>query len=704
VTETAHSTSPDVSKLTTLTDLRGIGPALAEKLTKLGVYKPEDLLFILPLRYEDRTRITSIGTLRPGDRVVIEAEVELTEVAYRGRRTLMCRVSDGSGSLTLRFFYFSRSQQQGLARGKRVRCYGEVRKGPTGLEMVHPEYRIITDSSAGLEENLTPVYPSTDGVQQGRLRKLISQVLDDKQQMLTDWLPESMLQDQSLPTLKEAVHYLHRPPADAQLAQLLAGRHPAQQRLAMEEILAHHLSLRQIRQRAERLQAAAMPMPENDSAADLCGRLLKNLSFELTGDQRKALGVIRTDLGKSHPMMRLLQGDVGCGKTVVAAAAALHAVSAGYQAVIMAPTELLAEQHRDNLQAWLKPLDVELAWLSGALKGKQRSQAYEAIATGQAQVIVGTHAVFQTAVEYDRLGLVIVDEQHRFGVHQRLSLMEKGASGTQRPHQLVMTATPIPRTLAMTMYADLDVSVIREMPPGRQPIQTVALPDTRRGEVVTRVRAACAEGQRAYWVCPLIGESEVLDFQDAESTHAMLSEALPGITVGLIHGRMRGDEKERLMKAFSGGKIQVLVATTVIEVGVDVPEATLMIIENAERMGLAQLHQLRGRVGRGTEKSACVLLYRGPLSNHATERLGVMRETGDGFVIAQKDLELRGPGEVLGKRQTGLMQMRVADLIRDAGLLPHIQEVSEQLLQQHPDAVAGIMHRWIGAAGEYGNV
>jgi ATP-dependent DNA helicase RecG len=694
VTQTANI------KLTALTDIRGVGPALAEKLTKLGVYKPEDLLFILPLRYEDRTRVTPIGTLRAGDRVVIEAEVELTEVAYRGRRTLMCRVFDGTGSMTLRFFYFSRAQQQGLARGKRVRCYGEARKGPTGLEMVHPEYRIITDSSAGLEENLTPVYPSTEGVQQGRLRNLINQVLNDNQQLLTDWLPENLLHDQNLPTLKEAVHYLHRPPADAELAQLLAGRHPAQQRLAMEEILAHHLSLRQIRQRAERLQAGAMPTQEND----LCDRLLANLSFELTGDQRKALDVIRTDLGKSHPMMRLLQGDVGCGKTIVAAAAALHAVSAGYQAVIMAPTELLAEQHRDNLQTWLKPLGVELAWLSGALKGKQRTQAYEAIATGQAQVIVGTHAVFQTAVEYHQLGLVIVDEQHRFGVHQRLSLMEKGASGAHRPHQLVMTATPIPRTLAMTMYADLDVSVIREMPPGRQAIQTVALPDTRRGEVVTRVRAACEEGQRAYWVCPLIGESEVLDFQNAESTHAMLTEALPGITVGLIHGRMRADEKERLMKAFSGGEIQVLVATTVIEVGVDVPEATLMIIENSERMGLAQLHQLRGRVGRGTEKSACVLLYRGPLSNHATERLGVMRETGDGFVIAHKDLELRGPGEVLGKRQTGLMQMRVADLIRDAGLLPHIQEVSQQLLEQHPDAVAGIMHRWIGAAGEYGNV
>jgi ATP-dependent DNA helicase RecG len=680
--------------------LRGIGPALAEKLKRLGVYKPEDLLFILPLRYEDRTRIAPIGSLRPGERAVIEAEIELTEVAYRGRRTLMCRVFDGSGAMTLRFFYFSRAQQQGLARGKRVRCYGEVRKGPAGLEIVHPEYRILTDSSAPLEEHLTPVYPSTEGVQQGRLRNLIGQVLDDHNQSLIDWLPAGVLADQALPTLREAVHYLHRPPQDARLEELSAGRHPAQQRLAMEEILAHHLSLRQIHQRAERLKAQAMPATEDG----LAERFIKGLPFELTGDQRNVLEVICNDLAQAHPMMRLLQGDVGCGKTVVAAAAALHAVSNGSQAAIMAPTELLAEQHRDNLQAWFKPLGVELAWLSGALKGRQRARVYTAIATGQAQVIVGTHALFQEGLDYAQLGLVIVDEQHRFGVHQRLSLMEKGASGVLRPHQLVMTATPIPRTLSMTLYADLDVSVIHEMPPGRQAIQTVALPDERRGDVVARVKAACTDGQRAYWVCPLIGESEVLDYQNAEATHAMLTEALSGINVGLIHGRMKNDAKERLMKAFANGEIQVLVATTVIEVGVDVPEATLMIIENSERMGLAQLHQLRGRVGRGTRKSACVLLYRGPLSAHATERIKVMRETGDGFVIAQKDLELRGPGEVLGKRQTGLMQMRVADLIRDAGLLPQIQAIAQTLLREHPQAVAGIMDRWIGEAGEYGNV
>lgn len=700
MTQPATNNLKNVGQLTSLTDLRGVGPALAEKLKRLGVHKPEDLLFILPLRYEDRTRISPIGSLRPGERAVIEAEIELTEVAYRGRRTLMCRVFDGSGAMTLRFFYFSRAQQQGLARGKRVRCYGEVRKGPAGLEIVHPEYRVLTDSSAPLEKHLTPVYPSTEGVQQGRLRNLIGQVLNDRKQSLIDWLPASVLAGQALPTLREAVHYLHRPPLDARLEELSAGCHPAQQRLAMEEILAHHLSLRQIHQRAERLKAQAMPATEEG----LVEQFIKGLPFELTGDQRNVLEVICDDLAQAHPMMRLLQGDVGCGKTVVAAAAALHAVSNGCQAAIMAPTELLAEQHRDNLQAWFKPLGVELAWLSGALKGRQRAGVYTAIATGQAQVIVGTHALFQEGLDYAQLGLVIVDEQHRFGVHQRLSLMEKGVSGVLRPHQLVMTATPIPRTLSMTLYADLDVSVIHEMPPGRQAIQTVALPDARRGDVVARVKAACTDGQRAYWVCPLIGESEVLDYQNAEATHAMLTEALNGINVGLIHGRMKNDAKERLMKAFASGEIQVLVATTVIEVGVDVPEATLMIIENSERMGLAQLHQLRGRVGRGTRKSACVLLYREPLSAHATERIKVMRETGDGFVIAQKDLELRGPGEVLGKRQTGLMQMRVADLIRDAGLLPQIQDIAQTLLREHPQAVTGIMDRWIGEAGEYGNV
>ncbi len=454
-----------------------------------------------------------------------------------------------------------------------------------------------------------------------------------------------------------------------------------------------------MRARANRLRALSLQTRD-----DSVNRFLAGLGFALTGDQQKAIDAIRADVTADHPMMRLVQGDVGCGKTVVAAVAALLATGADAQAAIMAPTELLAEQHRDNFAAWLQPLGIGIAWLSGSLKAAQRRAAAAAIASGEAQIIIGTHALFQDTVEYARLGLVIVDEQHRFGVHQRMSLMEKGAAGEHRPHQLVMTATPIPRTLAMTLYADLDVSVIREMPPGRQPVTTVAVSDTRRAEVVGRVREALTTRQRAYWVCPLVEESEALDYQDAESTHAMLSDALPGTTVGLIHGRMKPAAKEAVMKAFAAGELQVLVATTVIEVGVDVPEATLMIIENAERMGLAQLHQLRGRVGRGAGKSTCVLMYHAPLSNHARQRLDVMRETNDGFVVAQKDLELRGPGEVLGKRQTGLMQMRVADLGRDAWLLPEVQQLADTLLREHPEIIPGIVARWIAQADEYSTV
>lgn len=683
-----------------LTDLRGVGPALAEKLRRLGVQRPVDLLFVLPFRYEDRTRIVALGSLLPGQRAVVEGEIELTEVAYRGRRTMLCRIADGTGSLTLRFFYFSRAQQQGLARGKRVRCYGEARKGKGGLEMVHPEYRILRDNQRDrLDEHLTPVYPTTEGVQQNRLRGLIAQVLDNPALQLRDYLPDEIIAQRKLPTLKAAIEYLHRPPPDAAIDELAGGRHPAQQRLVIEELLAHHLSLSKLRARASGLTARRL-----DAGGHLVERFIAGLGFTLTGDQQKSIAAVRADLGRTHPMMRLVQGDVGCGKTVVAAVAALLAVESGTQAAVMAPTELLAEQHRDNFARWLQPLGVNVAWLSGSLKAAQRKTVYAAIAGGEAQIVIGTHALFQEAVEYCRLGLVIVDEQHRFGVHQRMSLMEKGAAGSNRPHQLVMTATPIPRTLAMTLYADLDVSVIREMPPGRQTIQTAAVSDARRGEVVTRVRTALKSAQRAYWVCPLVEESDVLDYQDAESTHAMLEEALPDASVGLIHGRMKADEKDRVMKRFAAGELQVLVATTVIEVGVDVPEATLMIIENAERMGLAQLHQLRGRVGRGDKQSTCVLIYKAPLSKLARERLDVMRETNDGFVVAQKDLELRGPGEVLGKRQTGLMQMRVADLGRDAWLLPQVQEIAADMLRGHPQEVDAIIARWIVAADAYGNV
>jgi ATP-dependent DNA helicase RecG len=686
-----------------LTDLRGIGPALAQRLTKLNIDRPIDFLFFLPLRYEDRTRLTPIGALRPGVRAVVEGEVELTEVVYRRRRSLLCRISDGTGQLTLRFFYFSRSQQNHLVRGARIRCYGEARLGLGGFECIHPEYKVLRpEEQPELENRLTPIYSTTEGLAQLRLRKLVQQVVDQYVQNVPDWLSavdQRYIDELGFPALEDAIRYVHQPPPEADLAQLASGQHPCQRRLAFEEMLAHHLSLRRVRERSQR--EASPPLP---AASELRDRFLGSLGFELTGGQQQALTDIDSDLAAAHPMMRLVQGDVGCGKTVVAAAAALTAVATGHQVAIMAPTELLAEQHRKSFQRWFAPMDLKVVWLSGSLRKKARDQAYADIASGEGQIIIGTHALFQEGVDYKSLALVIVDEQHRFGVHQRLQLVDKGRGKPWRPHQLVMTATPIPRTLTMTMYADLETSVIRELPPGRQPVQTVALPDQRRAEIVQRVREACTNGQRAYWVCPLIEESEILRYQSAETTHAALVEALPDITVGLIHGRIRGDEKERTMHAFAKGEIQVLVATTVIEVGVDVPEASLMIIENAERMGLSQLHQLRGRVGRGEATSTCVLLYRSPMSQLAKRRLSVMRETTDGFKVAQKDLELRGPGEVLGIRQTGLMQLRVADLIRDADLAPAIQQIGRRLIDEAPETVDRIIRRWIGSGSRYSNV
>jgi ATP-dependent DNA helicase RecG len=683
-----------------LTALRGVGPALCERLARLGICRPVDLLFLLPQRYEDRTRLTPLGAAAPGRRVVVEGEVALCEVVYRRRRSLLCRIADGTGQLTLRFFYFSKAQQDGLARGSRLVCFGEVRKGPAGLEMVHPEYRLLAAGERiTLDSTLTPVYPTTEGLQQFRLRGLITQALERFLPLLPDWLPAGEEASESRPTLQESLLYVHRPPPGADLARLAAGTHPCQQRLALEELLAHHLSLRRLRERGRREQALAMPPGD-----ELRGRFLGQLGFELTGDQRRTLEEIDADLAQPHPMMRLVQGDVGCGKTVVAAAAALRAVAHGHQVAVMAPTELLTEQHRRSFLQWFTPLGVEVAWLSGSLSRRERQAAYEAIGSGRAGVIVGTHALFQEKLEYRSLALMVIDEQHRFGVHQRLALMQKGAAGELRPHQLVMTATPIPRTLAMTMYADLDTSLIRELPPGRQPVHTVAIPDRRRGEVVARVREAVQAGHRVYWVCPLIADSEALEYQAAESTHAMLSEALPGLAVGLIHGRMRSDDKDEVMRRFAAGSLQLLVATTVIEVGVDVPEATLMIIENAERMGLAQLHQLRGRVGRGSAASSCVLLYQSPLTGIARERLDVLRQTNDGFEVAQRDLELRGPGEVLGTRQTGMPQLRVADLVRDAALLPAVQALARRLLGGAPEAVDLLIRRWIGESSHYGNV
>jgi ATP-dependent DNA helicase RecG len=685
---------------TDLTVLKGVGPALAERLERLQVFQPEDLLFLLPQRYEDRTRLVPVGSLVPGQRAVIEVSVELAEVVFRRRRTLLVKVADSTGLLTLRFFYFSRAQQRSLGRGSLLRCYGEVRSGPGGLEMIHPEYTLLNENEPQpLEDRLTPIYPTTEGLQQFRLRKLVNQVMTLYLERLRDWLPPELLQDLGLPSLQEAIQYLHKPPPDAELLSLADGRHPAQRRLALEEILAHHLSLQQVKRRSQKHAAVSLPPDKN-----LRARFFDALAFDMTGDQKTVLQEIEADLLQPHPMMRLMQGDVGCGKTVVAAAATLCAAGSGKQTVVMAPTELLAEQHLRNFLDWFEPLGVRVAWLSGSLTGKKRTQAYAAIASGEAQVVVGTHAVFQDAVEYQDLALVIVDEQHRFGVHQRLTLVEKGMADGRRPHQLVMTATPIPRTLAMTMYADLDVSIIREMPPGRTPVNTVALAEERRPEVIARVREASQSGQRVYWVCPLIEESEVLDYQNAESTAAMLTEALPNLHVGLVHGRMGADAKDKIMKRFASGDCDLLVATTVIEVGVDVPEASLMIIENSERMGLSQLHQLRGRVGRGSAQSACVLLYKSPLSQVARHRIDVMRNTNDGFEVAQKDLELRGPGEVLGLRQTGALQMRIAELVRDADLIPRVQKLAKALVSDNPAAAKGIIQRWVSQGSRYSSV
>jgi ATP-dependent DNA helicase RecG len=690
-----------VTLLKPVTVLRGVGDSLALRLRALGVETTEDLLFLLPLRYEDRTRVVPLGELRPGQRAAVEGEVLLTEVVFRGRRQMLCKIADGSGFLTLRFFYFTAQQQIGLGRGTRIRCFGEARRGPMGLEIVHPEYRRIDPNAAETPlEHLTPIYPGTEGVTQGRLRMLVGLALDQTAAGdIEDWLPADVLADLRLPMLRDALQYVHRPPADAPVDLLLTGRHPAQRRLAFEELLAHQLSLKLLRRRIQSDPGWAL---QSDGA--LKASLLAALPFSLTAAQVRALREIEGDLKEGKPMLRLVQGDVGCGKTLVAALAATQAVQSGRQAALMAPTELLADQHAQNFRRWFEPAGVAVALLTGRQTGKARSAVLEGIRAGHAPIVVGTHALFQESVEFAALALVIVDEQHRFGVHQRLSLREKGASRGHQPHQLIMTATPIPRTLAMTAYADLDVSVIDELPPGRTPVKTVVLAEARRDEVVQRIRTACLAGRQTYWVCPLIDESEEMPYQAAEETAAALAAALPELTVGLVHGRMPSAAKENSMRRFKEGKIQLLVATTVIEVGVDVPNATLMVIENSERMGLAQLHQLRGRVGRGQHASTCLLLYRSPLSQLARERLAVMRDTSDGFEVARRDLELRGPGELLGTRQTGLAQMRVADLMRDADLLPRVQIAAETLLRDWPQHVAPLISRWVGHAEQYGRV
>jgi len=683
------------------TKLKGVGERLAEHLERCGIQSVQDLLFHLPLRYEDRTRITSIGSARPGDHVVIQGTIELTDVSYGRRRSLLCQLWDGTGYITLRFFHFSLKQQESLRKGAILRCFGEIRGWHKELEMIHPEYQFVSNNTPLKVDNvLTPVYPTTEGLAQRQLRMLTEQALNllKEESHLPDYLAP-FLQQTQFPSLEKALRYVHRPPPDAPVEQLLAGNHPAQQRLAFEELLAHHLSLRRLRQAMQHHQA-----PVLSNQGKLPQALLVSLPFQLTNAQQRVINEIQTDLAKQQPMLRLLQGDVGSGKTIIAALAALQAVENGYQAALMAPTELLAEQHLQNFSKWLSPLNINIAWLTGKLKSKARQQMLAMIANGDAAIIVGTHALFQEEVQFAKLGLVLIDEQHRFGVHQRLALRNKGVQDGLHPHQLVMTATPIPRTLAMTAYADLDNSIIDELPPGRTPVQTVVIVDKRRNEIISRVRDACAEGKQVYWVCPLIEESEVLQCQAAETTNEQLKIQLPELKIGLVHGRMTASQKEQVMAQFKAAEINVLVATTVIEVGVDVPNASLMVIENAERLGLAQLHQLRGRVGRGSVASFCVLLYQYPLSQQAKARLAIMRETNDGFAIAKRDLEIRGPGEVLGTRQTGMLQLRIADLLRDSSLLPKVQNAAEFILHEHSDLVLPLIKRWLANSVKYGGV
>ncbi len=694
----------DLSQLS-VTTLKGVGTQLAAKLAKLDIVTLQDLLFHLPRRYADRTRISPIGSLQPMQNVVVEGEIRGCNIVFGKRRSLLCKIQDGTGTISLRFYHFSGAQKANLATGTQIRCYGETRRGSSGLELYHPEYQLLSSDTSkepqhALEQTLTPIYPTTEGITQQRLRALIEQGLNvAKKHEIAPILP-----DQGDITLNEKLYYLHKPPKQADIQQLIDGNHPYQQQLIIEELTAYQLSLLRLRQQRQQFSAKAL-----SRNTELEQRFLKSLAFTLTDAQQRVITDIQQDLSQASPMMRLLQGDVGSGKTVVSAMAALQAITHQQQVAIMAPTEILAEQHRQNFTRWFAPLGINVGWLSGKQKVGERREQLEGLATGDTQLIVGTHALFQDDVIFHQLALVIIDEQHRFGVHQRLTLRDKGISESNStadslvPHQLIMTATPIPRTLAMSAYADLDYSVIDELPKGRIPVETVIISQQKRQAIIERINHACQQGRQAYWVCTLIEQSETLEAQAAEESAESLTALLPNLNIGLVHGRLKAKEKEAVMAQFKAGDIDLLVATTVIEVGVDVPNASLMIIENPERLGLAQLHQLRGRVGRGTTASHCVLLYGEALSQYGKERLKAMRTTSDGFRIAEIDLELRGPGEVLGTRQTGDIGFKLADLRRDLALMPTVKAKAEIVLQQHPEKVDSMIQRWLGNSEHYAN-
>ena len=722
--------SPRPSSLVPHPSLAFATPIVQEKLARIGVRQLSDLVTHLPLRYEDETRIVSIHEALSGDTVQVEGTVVETQIKFRPGRQLISEIDDGSGRLVMRFFNFYPSQKNALAPGAKVRVMGEIRQGFFGAEMVHPRFRVLR-GEAPLPQALTPVYPTTAGLGQEVLRKLAARAL--AQADLADALPQPVIKKLKLLPLDEAIRMLHNPSPDADALALLDGSHPAWRRVKFDELLAQQLSMRLHHERRNRVRAHPLLQYSNMSRV-----LLATVPFKLTQAQTRVLTEIRIDLTRPHPMQRLLQGDVGSGKTIVAALAALQAIESAYQAAVMAPTEILAEQHYHKFTSWLAPLGVEVVWLAGSQKKKEREKALADVASGKAALAIGTHALFQDEVTFSKLGLAIVDEQHRFGVHQRLALRQKGSRAGQsiQPHQLMMSATPIPRTLAMSYYADLDVSVIDELPPGRVPVVTKLLSDTRRGEVIKRVRDACLGGQQAYWVCPLIEESdtgarsrdplagwdrgggmaarseaaalhsrayarrEALQLRTAIDTYEGLRSTFPELKVGLVHGRLPNQEKANVMAAFQANAIQLLVATTVIEVGVDVPNASLMVIENAERMGLSQLHQLRGRVGRGSQSSVCILLYQNPLSHNARDRLRIIYENSDGFEIARHDLRLRGPGELLGARQSGVPMLRFADLEKDADLLEAARNLAPQLLREHPANAELHLQRWLGGRQE----
>ena len=678
-----------------VTTLRGVGAKMASRLAEIGIRSLEDLLFHFPLRYQDRTQVTPIAGLRDQVDAVIEGTVRGAAVTMGRRRTLLVKVEDSTGLLTVRFFHFRQAQVTQFKTGARVQLFGTPRRLGSGTEVIHPEYR-LGETADLVEPALTPVYPTVSGIGQSTWRKLCGQALAALNRQPPEDLLQGITEDRI--TLSEAIAFLHNPPPGTELDPIHGGVHPAQIRLAREELIAHQLTVQGVRDTERKHQA-----PSITSAAEITQQFIAGLPFAPTAAQMRVAKELAADMAQPQPMLRLVQGDVGSGKTLVAAQATLDTIAAGYQVAFMAPTELLAEQHHANLAGWFDELGLPVAWLSGRIKGKARQAVLEQLEHGQAPVVVGTHALFQDDVVFQRLGLIIVDEQHRFGVHQRLSLADKGADG-QHPHQLALTATPIPRSLAMVAYGDLDCSIIDELPPGRQPVTTTLIDSTRREAVIRRVGAACQDGRQAYWVCTAIEESDTLDIEAAEATADQLGSALPGVSVGMVHGKLKPQEKASVMAAFKAGDIQLLVATTVIEVGVDVPNASLMIIDNAERLGLAQLHQLRGRVGRGATESHCLLMFKQPLSDTAQQRLTTMQESSDGFLIAERDLAIRGPGELLGTRQTGLAAFRIALLPEHEDLLIEAQAVAARLYEHDLPRAQALMQRWAGARADFARV